>query len=118
MLQLFLLQGILTDVLLGLQDCLFLLLLCLCDVVFLLLLLPLPEDELALLDLPVPEFLNVLKLSWLCLVQVWWNLVQEESTVILVTVCHVLLVVRVLVVLEFEVGDSTSCKVEGDTWLV
>lgn len=107
-----------TDLLLGISNGLLLLLFNLHIGVFLLLALPLLNNEDALLDLLLPELFDVLLLVVLDVLQVSGYLVQEQGTVVLVTVCHVLLVVLVLEVLELTVHERRGSEVERQRRLV
>lgn len=120
--RLLLLSLLLQDGLLGLilgSFCFGLLLLLLSfDVgVELLLILPLLSDVLALLNLPVPQVLDVLLLILLFVFEGHRYLVEEESATFTVSVSHELLVVVLLQVLEGH-HHGTSGEVERQTWLV
>ena len=107
-----------TDFLLGISYGLVLLCLDLLVGEFLLLPLPLLDNEETLLDLLVPELFDVLLLVILNVLQVRRHLVQEKSSIVLVTISHVLLVVGMLEELELAVHERTSCEVECQRWFV
>lgn len=66
----------------------------------------------ALFDFLVPEGLDGLNLTRLTVTQVWWHVIEEQRSAVLVTQGHVLLVVRVLKVLELQVHEGTRREVE------
>jgi hypothetical protein len=85
----------------------------------LLLLFSLSDDVFALVDFSLPELLYGFELILLLeILKVWWNFIQEESTIVFVTVSHELFVVVMLKVLESAIHEWTCGKVEGKTWLV
>ena len=72
----------------------------------------------ALVNFTLPEILYRFQLVLLLGLKVGRDLIQIESAILLVTVCHVLLLVFVLEVLELEVGDRTRSEVQGQAGLV
>jgi len=108
----------LTDFLLSISYGLVFLCLYLLVSVFLLLPLSLFDNEETLFDFLVPELFNVLLLVILNVLQVRRHLVQEKSSIVFVTISHVLFVVGMLEELELAVHERTSCEVECQRWFV
>jgi hypothetical protein len=65
-----------------------------------------------------PEFINIFLFVLLDILEVSWHFIQEESTIVFVTIGHILLVVSMLEVLEFAVHEWRGCEIESQRWLV
>ena len=111
-------EHFIADLLLGLSYGPLLLVLHLLIVELFLLALSLLHHEEALLDFLVPKFVDVFFFVLLDILQVSGHLVQEQGSIVFVTVRHVLLVVRMFEVLELAIHERARCEVEGQRWLV
>jgi hypothetical protein len=74
--------------------------------------------EQTLFDFLAPELINILLLVLLDIFEVCGHFIEEQGTVVFITVGHILLVVSVLEELEFAIHEGTSGKVEGQRGLV
>lgn len=72
----------------------------------------------ALKNLTLPKVLDGVELLVLGVLQVRGHLIEEERAIGLIAISHVLLAILVLEVLEFEVGNCRSGKVESEGGLV
>ena len=113
-----LVKDVLTYLLLGLGYCplLFRFLLVIAEVF--LLPISLLDNKETLLDLLVPELVNILSFIFLDVLEVSWHFVQEEGSVVFVSVGHILLIVGVFEILELAVHEGTGGEIKGQRGLV